>query len=137
MDLVYDTELAVAAGSDTTANTLAAAVFLLAKHPDKQRLLQEEIDRLVLPTTKGLSVEELSGASFLDGCINEALRLYPAVPSGMQRLTPPEGARPGDDSLHSNVYNSPRYVLMIPCINSTLTNLVLLLLDPRNFQQTR
>ena len=33
------------AGFDTTANSLSYASFLLAKHPEKMKKLQEEIDR--------------------------------------------------------------------------------------------
>jgi cytochrome P450 len=42
------------AGGETTANTLRWAILLLAYHPEVQRRMQEEIDRVVgterLPT---------------------------------------------------------------------------------------
>lgn len=91
-DLIYDSELAIVAGSDTTSTTLAAIVYLLAKNPEKQVLLQEEVDSIVRDPQK-LSYKSLLGhAPFLDGCINEALRLYPPAPGNLQRETPPEGA---------------------------------------------
>ncbi|PGH14218.1 hypothetical protein AJ79_03191 [Helicocarpus griseus UAMH5409] len=127
-DLVSDSELAIIAGSDTTSSTVSALIYLLATHPDKQALLQQELDTL-FSGPDNISHQKLSAsnAPFLEGCINEALRLYPAVPSGMQRMTPPEGAQiagrwiPGDTivstpafSLHRDPRNFPRPTSFIP-----------------------
>ncbi|KAH8424894.1 uncharacterized protein LDX57_002639 [Aspergillus melleus] len=91
-DLIYDSELAVVAGSDTTSTTMAAIIYLLAKNPEKQNLLQQEVDQ-TLGNPEDLSYRNIAGKTpLLDGCINEALRMYPAAPSGLQRLTSPEGA---------------------------------------------
>lgn len=90
-DLICDSELAIVAGSDTTASTLAAIFHLLALHPDKKKALREEIDG-IFSSFENFSHQKLVGSPMLEGCINEALRLYPAVPSGTQRITPPEGA---------------------------------------------
>ncbi|KAI1418336.1 cytochrome P450 [Hypoxylon sp. FL1857] len=89
-DLVYDSELAVVAGSDSTASTLTAILFLLATHPDKQATLQREVDDM---NTGGLPMptSTLANMPYLNSCINEALRLYPAVMSGSQRETGPGG----------------------------------------------
>lgn len=111
-DLICDSELAIVAGSDTTSATLAAIMYLLAKNPDKQKRLQEEIDQLVKSPVELRYRDIVGNAPLLDGCINEALRLYPAVPSGMQRMTPPEGALiagkmiPGD-----TIVSTPTYTL--------------------------
>lgn len=109
--MVYDSELAIAAGSDTTTTTLAATLFLLAQHPEKQKLLQEEIDHRI-ESIEGFSVEKLAGAPILDGCINEALRLYPPVPSGVQRVTPAGGAVIAGRWLPGNVFvSTPTYTI--------------------------
>lgn len=50
----------------------------------------------------------------LEGCINEALRLFPPVPSGLQRMTPPEGVKiagryiPGDTLVSTPTYTIHR-----------------------------
>ncbi|KAL1954913.1 hypothetical protein VTO42DRAFT_451 [Malbranchea cinnamomea] len=113
-DLVHDSELAIVAGSDTTASTLAALVYLLASHRDKQKLLQAELDQL-LTGVDDISHQKLAtSAPYLEGCINEALRLYPGAPSGMQRMTPPEGATiagryiPGDTLVSTPTYTLHR-----------------------------
>ncbi|KAM5434374.1 putative tryprostatin B 6-hydroxylase [Microsporum canis] len=94
-DLTYDAELAIVAGSETTALNLTTVLYLLALNPDQKKALQAEIDLLV-PTIDQLSHQKLAGSPLLEGCINEGLRLYPPVPSGVQRLTPPQGAMIAD-----------------------------------------
>ncbi|KAK2745869.1 hypothetical protein FQN57_003482 [Myotisia sp. PD_48] len=110
-DLVYDSELAIVAGSETTAANLTTVLYLLARHPDKQKALRDEIDSLV-PNLSEFSHQKLVGSALLEGCINEGMRLYPPVPSGMQRVTPPEGAMiagrwiPGE-----TIVSTPTYTL--------------------------
>ncbi|PYH99436.1 hypothetical protein BO71DRAFT_425161 [Aspergillus ellipticus CBS 707.79] len=59
---------------------MSSVMFLLAKYPGKQELLRQEIDQLIAPS-ETLSYKALQKSfPFLDGCINEALRLFPAVP---------------------------------------------------------
>ncbi|KAH8706024.1 cytochrome P450 monooxygenase [Talaromyces proteolyticus] len=91
LNLEGDGYLIVVAGSDTTAATLTNLFFHLAGNPHWQKLLQEELDAL-----PDLSYEKLVNIKNLDALINETLRLHPAVPSGTQRMTPPEGISIGD-----------------------------------------
>jgi len=137
-DLVYDSKLAIVAGSDTTSGALAATIFLLAKHPEKFAKLQAEIDPLFTSANK-FSHQMVIGKPMLEGCINEALRLFPPVPSGVQRMTPPEGLKiagryiPGDvlvstptHTIHRGLYESCLYEE--PRFNSVT-------IDPRNFDR--
>ncbi|PYH92712.1 benzoate 4-monooxygenase [Aspergillus ellipticus CBS 707.79] len=117
-DLVYDSELAIAAGSDTTAAILSALLYLLARHPDKLQRLREEIDSAV-PAGE-LVHTVLVGKTYLEGCINEGLRLYPAVMSGVPRETGPEGMTT------AGVYIPPHTIVSVPTY--TIHR------DPRNFQ---
>lgn len=79
-DIVLEHELLTffAAGAETTAATVGWACYLLAKHPDIQAMLSQEVqefwaqdqhDWATLSTLKGLTA-----------FISEALRLYPPTP---------------------------------------------------------
>ncbi|KAL4805917.1 cytochrome P450 monooxygenase [Aspergillus unguis] len=97
-DLYGDAYLIIVAGSDTTAATLTNLFFHIAHSPKLQKQLQAELDAL-----PDLSHESLVGVKFLDALVNETLRLHPAVPSGTQRMTPPEGISIGDQYIPGDV----------------------------------
>ncbi|KAL4801418.1 hypothetical protein BDV18DRAFT_149410 [Aspergillus unguis] len=63
--------------SDTTAAMLAIVFFYLATNPELAKQLQDELDQRDKITHKSLGEIDLRGL-----LINEALRLYAAVPSG-------------------------------------------------------
>ncbi|KAF2129891.1 cytochrome P450 [Dothidotthia symphoricarpi CBS 119687] len=90
IEMVADARLLVVAGSDTTGATLSFISYELCKNPEVQIKLRKAIDG-IKPEKSFLDVEDVANCAFLDGVINEALRLHPAVPSGVQRETPPEG----------------------------------------------
>jgi tryprostatin B 6-hydroxylase len=51
-------------------------------------------------------------AEFINGCINEALRLHPPVPTALQRLTPHEGMMVGETFVPGDaVVWCPGYVM--------------------------
>jgi cytochrome P450 len=63
------------AGHETTSNTLAWALYLLAKHPEVLREAQQEVDRVLAgrdPTS-----EDLEALHLLDAILKETMRLYP------------------------------------------------------------
>lgn len=95
--------------SDTTAATFTYMFFHLAQHPDIVQKLREEL----APLTEGdWQEKDIRGAQYLNGCINEALRLHPPVPSGVNRLTPPEGLQLGDTWIPGGVtFITPQYVM--------------------------
>jgi len=94
------------AGRDTTAVLIAWTCYLLAKHPDVEKKLREEILSVVgqeKPTMK-----HTKQLKFLQMVIEESLRLYPpAVPSNVKLVTRdtvlPNGARvkKGDNIAYS------------------------------------
>lgn len=82
--IINDGDLVVIAGSDTTKTALSSLFFYLLCNPEKLAKLKEEVDRFY-PPEEALSSKHFQGMDYLDACINEALRLSPAVPSGSQR----------------------------------------------------
>ncbi|OKP14021.1 Tryprostatin B 6-hydroxylase [Penicillium subrubescens] len=86
LNLHGDAYLIIVAGSDTTAATLTNIFFHLVSDQALFKKLQAELDAL-----PDLSHDKLREIKLLDAVINETLRLHPAVPSGTQRLSPPEG----------------------------------------------
>jgi len=86
----------VMAGSDTVAATLIYIMLSLSTHPRVVKALQVEIDAYTTMPEAAFDSVSLTKLQYLDAVINETLRLYPPVPSGVQRLTPPEGLRIGD-----------------------------------------
>jgi cytochrome P450 len=83
--------------SDTTSTTLSHLWFHLASDQDLVKKLQEEIDAV-----EKLNDDTISKIELLDATIYETLRLHPAVPSGLQRITPPEGISIGEKYIPGN-----------------------------------
>ena len=85
-----DARLIVVAGSDTTAIAMTYAFYYLASNPAQVEKLRDELKPLI-DSDAPFNVRDVQYAKHLNGVINESLRLYPPVPSGTQRITPPEG----------------------------------------------
>ncbi len=104
-----DTRLTIVGGSDTTAATLTFLFYHLAKDPSQVDKLRAELEPLLDGKTR-LDARDVAKAQHLNGVIQEALRLHPAIPSGFPRLTPPEGIMvsgtyiPGDTVVVLPVY---------------------------------
>lgn len=80
----------VVAGSDTSSSALTHIFYHLAKEPHIAAKLREELAQ-TYNLGSDTEVRDLQDAKYLNGVINEALRLHPPVPSGLLRQTPPEG----------------------------------------------
>ncbi|CAK7204871.1 hypothetical protein SEUCBS139899_007633 [Sporothrix eucalyptigena] len=101
LNLQADAHLICVAGSDTTAATLTCLFFELVCHPEAAAHLRTEIDDYFAKTEKPEHLS-LSKLEYLQACIDETLRLHPAVPGGVQRLTSPEGLQIGDHHIPGN-----------------------------------
>ncbi|KAI9462029.1 high nitrogen upregulated cytochrome P450 monooxygenase 2 [Russula earlei] len=84
-DVAQNGLLVILAGSDSTSNTLTGIIYYLLLNPTAYDRLQEEVDSVFPNGEEPLDVLKLSQMEWLNGCINETLRLLPAVPSGSQR----------------------------------------------------
>jgi tryprostatin B 6-hydroxylase len=104
-----DSRLIIVAGSDTTAAAFTYMFYYLAKDPEQVRKLREELKPLM---SGDWSDRDINQAQHLNGCIWEALRLHPPVPSGVQRLTPPQGMEVDGKHVPGNtVFYMPQYVM--------------------------
>ncbi|KAL9119179.1 MAG: hypothetical protein Q9187_004266 [Circinaria calcarea] len=69
-----------------TASALVGIFYELARNPDHAQKIHDGLQSLDVHDAK-----LLSKLPHLDGCIAEALRLYPALPTGGNRKTPEQG----------------------------------------------
>jgi len=113
-------KLIVIAGTDTTSATLSMLFLHLALDQDRQKTLQEAIDDIFFSAGQNFTSASMfsNGCTYLEAVINETLRLHPAVQSGVQRETPPEGLTIGDTFIpgktsiwcsNGNIARDPRY----------------------------
>ena len=82
----------VVAGSEPEASTLTFLFYHLAQVPSVQDRLRKELESTSFTT----DARTLQYLPYLNGCVHEALRLHPPLPSGCLRITPPEGLKIDD-----------------------------------------
>ncbi|KAL8794426.1 MAG: hypothetical protein Q9195_003013 [Heterodermia aff. obscurata] len=104
-----ETATVVIAGSETTAPTLTTLFYLLARHPNDVETIADELGSVNIEDVKALA-----GLPHLNGSINEAMRLLPAVLTFGTRVSPPDGMEvegtfiPGDVKLVAPRYSIGR-----------------------------
>lgn len=77
------------AGFETSSSTMSFCLYELAKNPEIQRKVQDEIDRVMKkagPDGK-ITYDLLGEMKYLECCIDEALRKYPIVPILVRQCT--------------------------------------------------
>ncbi|KAG6445661.1 hypothetical protein O3G_MSEX004038 [Manduca sexta] len=67
-------------GHDTTATALCFMIMRIANEPVVQNLIYEEVQRVLGGSEHSPTMEQLGDMKYLECCIKESLRLYPAVP---------------------------------------------------------
>ncbi|KAI1133306.1 cytochrome P450, partial [Nemania abortiva] len=97
-----DAQLIIVAGSDTTSTALVTVFRYLAQYPQHVALLRAEIDNLPRTEVGDFDHMDLGNLKHIDGVINEALRLFPPVPTILPRMTPPEGLEIGGTFIPGN-----------------------------------
>lgn len=90
-ELSADAGLLIVAGSDTSSNAMAVTLFNLLAHHEYYDKVQKEIES-VFGKEIAEDLDRLNKeCPMLNACINETLRLWPPVASGLQRVIPKEG----------------------------------------------
>ncbi|KAH8809456.1 putative cytochrome P450 [Xylogone sp. PMI_703] len=74
----------LAAGSSTTSHTAAFVFHHLARYPDAQKTLQNEL-RTLFPNKNVIDEKKLLDLAYLDSVIRETMRLYPMIPGPLER----------------------------------------------------
>lgn len=67
----------IGAGIDTTSYATAVALYFLAKNPDKQQKLFEEIHRYLPDKNQPVTSEILNDMKYLRACVKESMRIRP------------------------------------------------------------
>ena len=90
------------AGSETTATLLSGVTFHLLDNPTMLKRLAEEV-RGKFSSVDDMSFVSLAQLSYLNACLQEALRIYPPIPGNLPRRTLPEGAMIAGHFIPGNV----------------------------------
>lgn len=80
----------IIAGSETTATVLSSAVYFLLKNPEVMTRLESEI-RSSFQDVSEIDFRSIGKQKYTLACLNETLRLFPPVPSGLSRVVPRDG----------------------------------------------
>ncbi|KAG7390251.1 hypothetical protein PHYPSEUDO_008389 [Phytophthora pseudosyringae] len=68
------------AGRDTTAECLTYSFYAIARHPQVQKRIVEEIEASKPNAGSPFTFEEVKNMKYLEAVVYEAVRLYPALP---------------------------------------------------------
>lgn len=71
---------------DTTANQTGICLWILAKHPEIQQKIRNEIDS-VISTFDDLKHEDLNKLEYFNAFFKESLRVYPTAPQVIPRVS--------------------------------------------------
>ncbi|KAJ5966639.1 hypothetical protein N7501_002887 [Penicillium viridicatum] len=88
-ELVANANILIVAGSETTATLLAGVTYFLLRNPETLKKVVTEV-RSVMQTESDITPTPASTNHpypYMWACIQEAFRLYPPVPTGLQRVT--------------------------------------------------
>lgn len=83
-EIASESTTLVVAGSDTSACTIASVLFYLADNPVAYAKVAEEV-RAKVSSRSDITAANLSSCVYLRACIDEALRMSPAVGSALVR----------------------------------------------------
>jgi cytochrome P450 len=89
-EICANSAILIMAGSETTATLTSGLVFRLLRNPPILEKLTQEI-RSAFENESEMSFAAEAKLPYLQACIEEALRIYPPVPSAVPRMTQPQG----------------------------------------------
>ncbi|KAL2141528.1 hypothetical protein VTI28DRAFT_2228 [Corynascus sepedonium] len=89
--LQANSAILIIGGSETTATLLSGVTYFLLTNPEAMKKLTAEI-RGSFKSEDEIDFSSVSTLPYLLACLDEALRMYPPVPTGLPRVVPKGGA---------------------------------------------
>ncbi|KAK4025887.1 hypothetical protein OUZ56_014926 [Daphnia magna] len=86
-DIREEVDTFMFAGHDTTATAMSWFLYCIAKNPDEQKLLFDEVDEIFEHSDRQCTPQDAANLKYLDCCIKETLRMYPSIPGVMRTIT--------------------------------------------------
>lgn len=80
----------IVAGSETTATLLSGVTYFLLKEPRIYQKLAQEV-RSAFENEDDITILNANKLEYLLATLNEALRMYAPIPSGLPRIVPKGG----------------------------------------------
>ncbi|KAL4930696.1 cytochrome P450 [Aspergillus undulatus] len=86
-ELEANANILIIAGSETTATLLSGATYYILRDPDILAKATAEV-RSVMKSESDITFQKATAElPYMQACLDEAFRLYPPVPAGLQRRT--------------------------------------------------
>lgn len=89
-EIILNSALFIVAGSETTASLLSGLLMWLLRTPHAYARLAQEV-RTNFASAADMSFTALQNLPYMNACIDEGLRAFPPLPTGLTRTVPAEG----------------------------------------------
>ncbi|EJP62380.1 Cytochrome P450 CYP65T7 [Beauveria bassiana ARSEF 2860] len=90
-ELIANASTLITAGSETTSTILSGVTFYLLCNIDAMKKVVNEVRSAYSSESEIAMSTTAQRLPYMSACFLEAFRLYPPVPSGLQRMVPSEG----------------------------------------------
>lgn len=87
-EMEANANILIIAGSETSATLLSGITYWLLRTPDTLRKVTREV-RSSISSESDITFQSVSHLPYMLACLNEALRIYPPAPGGLERMTIP------------------------------------------------
>lgn len=122
--LVDEARILLAAGTDTTANTLAAITYHLLANPEILKRLKDELASAIPHPESTPELYQIEGLPYLTAAIQEGIRLHPGVSFRQDRVAPDE------DLFYEDVNSGKKYIIPRGVCDSSCKGWLLTVKDP-------
>jgi cytochrome P450 len=89
-EMEVNAALFIIAATEPLSDVLCGTIYFLALYPEIREKLRAEL-KSCIESNEALNMANTARSPYLHAVINESMRMYPPIPGGMRRRTPPEG----------------------------------------------